>query len=91
MQIRYEQVYVRNNSSFPACETFLDAIDEFILKPYQSEDYLRSMMQYGHSKSFMGDARFQAEPISELSTSSLELVYITLQILQKKEYLFNTP
>lgn len=39
----------------------------------------------------MGDARFQTEPISELSTGSLELVYITLQILQKKEYLFNTP
>lgn len=47
-------MYVRKLPNFPHCETFIDAIDEFILKTYHSEQDIRENYQSGVSKAFIG-------------------------------------
>jgi hypothetical protein len=93
LEVRHANINERSIKSFPPCDTFINAFEEYMLLPQGSQEFSRmediSMID---EQALNRRRTLRSAPIDQsqlrLSTNNLETVYVTVTLLQKKEYLF---
>jgi hypothetical protein len=78
LDIRFEEVYSGNHESFPACETFIRVVEDFIL--------LAASKNKGSGR--LQASVYRDEETEAISTLGMEVVFVMTTLLQQRKFLF---